>query len=198
MTQIIPRWEFRVFIEDIDDVNKKIRALSEVEKTSESSEVYLISSTQNEINIKIRDNLLDIKKLTMQKSDLEQWQPILKNSFPMKSDVIKNNIFPLLNADIPELKRDEYTLEQFLDELVIRHRDLIIVQVSKKRYSFIINECMVEIADVLINNTPVSTACIESTEIDKILETKKMVTMEDYENVNYIKAIKRVIGMEPK
>jgi hypothetical protein len=41
------------------------------------------------------------------------------------------------------------------------------------------------------------TANLESVDVNAILEAKKMTGLADYENVNYLLAIKRVIGMEP-
>jgi len=43
----------------------------------------------------------------------------------------------------------------------------------------------------------IETVNLESTEIPDILEGMKMLGVEEYENINYLLAIKRVIGMEP-
>jgi len=196
MIHIIPRWEFRIFAEKFDDVETKIRELSELDNNKQSSEVYLISSATNDYNVKVRDSHLDIKKLNEEKSGFEQWHPIHNSSFPIESDVINNELFPALKSIAPQMDRTEYTFQQFIDELIIRHPDLYIVQVSKVRYTFYINDCKTEIADVVINNAEIRTASIESEDIDKLMETKKMIGMENYENVNYVKAIKRTIGME--
>ena len=38
---------------------------------------------------------------------------------------------------------------------------------------------------------------VESVEIDAILNAKQMLRLDEYENFNYLRAIKRVIGLEP-
>jgi hypothetical protein len=195
MTYIIPRWEYRIFAEKLNEVEAKIREFSELENTKQSSEVYLISAAANEHNVKVRDSNLDIKKLMDQNDGFEQWHPIHKSPFPINSDIITNELFPALNAKVPAMERTEYTFQQFIDELIIRHPQLYIVQVSKVRHTFFVNDCKTEVADVVINNAEIRTVSIESEDIEKLKMTAKMLGISTYENENYIKAIKKTIGM---
>ncbi len=48
-----------------------------------------------------------------------------------------------------------------------------------------------------INGALMRTACLESTDPDLVLETRTRLHLADHENVNYLLAIKRVIGMTP-
>jgi hypothetical protein len=50
------------------------------------------------------------------------------------------------------------------------------------------------VAEVLINGAKVVSINSESTEIEDILKTMEMVGLEGVENINYLQAIKRVIG----
>jgi hypothetical protein len=50
------------------------------------------------------------------------------------------------------------------------------------------------VANVLINGAKVSTINAESTETDDIKKTLSEVDLEGVENINYLQAIKRVIG----
>jgi hypothetical protein len=54
-----------------------------------------------------------------------------------------------------------------------------------------------EIAQLLINGAAIQTVAVELEDVNSVLEAKKMLGLTDYENVNYLLAIKRVIGMEP-
>ncbi|MCK4537536.1 MAG: hypothetical protein KAV42_01935 [Candidatus Krumholzibacteria bacterium] len=67
----------------------------------------------------------------------------------------------------------------------------------KRRFAFTINDCIAEIAEILINGAYIQSVNVESVDIDAILKAKDMISLNDYENVNYLLAIKRVIGMEP-
>lgn len=197
MPEIKPRFEFRAFAQNFGIVEEKMRQLAPCEKIRESSEIYIMSAGNNENNTKVRDDLMDIKVFVKEEQGLEQWNPRMKGSFPMKREMIEKEVFPAFSVALPEFKRDEYTLDQFLSEIVRPHRELTAVNVYKRRYAFTINDCITEVGDVYINGALIRTANVESVDVDAILKTKKMIALEPYENVNYLIAIKRVIGMEP-
>jgi hypothetical protein len=178
-------------------VETKMRKLSKCEIIRESPEVYIVSAANNENNTKIRDIKMDIKELVEKKQGLERWNPRMKDEFPMKTEVIKNEVFPAFAVKEPEFTRDEYTLDQYLNELIIPHPELSAVNVFKRRFAFTINGCITEIAQLLINGAAIQTVAVELEDIDAILKAKEILGLMDYENVNYLLAIKRVIGMEP-
>ncbi len=197
MAEIKPRFEFRTFAQEFGLVERKMRILSAVEKIRESSEIYIMSRGNNENNTKIRDDLMDIKVFVQEKEGLEQWNPRMKASFPMKSSTITNEVFPAFGVKPPEFNRDAYTLDQYLSEIIAPHTELVAVTIFKRRFGFTVNDCIAEIADVYINGAKVKTANIESVDIVAIHAAMEMVSLNEYENINYLMAIKRVIGMEP-
>ena len=52
-----------------------------------------------------------------------------------------------------------------------------------------------EYGNVLINGAKVVTINSESTEVEDIKKTMNDVGLEGFENLNYLQAIKRIIGM---
>lgn len=58
-----------------------------------------------------------------------------------------------------------------------------------------VNNTICEVGNVLINGAKVVTINSESTEVDDILKTIRDIGLEGVENINYLQAIKRVIGM---
>lgn len=196
MTEIKPRFEFRAFAQNFGMVIDKMRKLSPCEIIRESSEIYIMAAANNENNTKIRDNKMDIKVFVTEKDGLQQWNPRMKGEFPMKAEMIKNDVFSAFGVSLPEFKRDEYTLQQYLDEIIKPHPELSAVKVFKRRFAFTVNNTIVESAEILINNAAIQTVAVESTEIDDILKAKEMLGLTEYENVNYLLAIKRIIGWE--
>jgi len=197
MPEIKPRFEFRAFAQSFGIVEEKMRAISPVEQIRESLEIYIMSAGNNENNTKIRNDLMDIKVLVQVAKGLEQWNPRMKGQFPMAVEMIKNEVFPAFGVAMPEFKRESYTLAQYINEIIKPHPDLAAVNVFKRRMGFTINGCIAELAEVYVNGARIMTANLESTDVEAILAAKKMIALEDYENVNYLLAIKRVIGMEP-
>ena len=79
---IIPRWEYRTFGESFGEAEANIRSHGEA-KARSSAETYIVSFDSPN-NTKIRDGLMDIKKLENVNADtLEQWNPVLKSGFPL-------------------------------------------------------------------------------------------------------------------
>ncbi len=69
------------------------------------------------------------------------------------------------------------------------------VRVHKQRFGYMVNNTLCEVGNVLINGAKVVTINSESTEVEDITKTIKAVGLEGVENINYLQAIKRVIGM---
>ena len=193
MERIIPRWEWRTFATDLKDVAAEIRKHPE-SKVRESSEIYILSETGND-NTKIRDELMDIKTLLRVNSEhLEQWTVILKAGFPIHiSDLAI--VYKAFNLPIPCLEKDEYTYPDYLSELIDAEPKLHRVNVSKKRSGYIIDECIVEFAEVTFNGKPWQTIAVEHMDSDLVIKTIKMLGLSGHENINYIKAMKKSIGL---
>lgn len=84
---IIPRWEYRTFGESFGEAESNIRSHGEA-KARSSAETYIVSA-ESPNNTKIRDGLMDIKKLENVNGDtLEQWNPVLKSGFPLTKEVL--------------------------------------------------------------------------------------------------------------
>lgn len=196
-----PRFEFRTFGQDFEDLHYRMSRLSAPvpEKVWErtSVETYILSRTNDKNNTKIRDGKMDIKTFVQEVDGLEQWNPLMKAEFPISVDTLKNDVFSAFMVEMPEFTEESYTLEAFL-EMVNRHPDLQAVRVKKLRFGYMLNDTICEAGEVLINGARVMTLNSESTEIEDIKKTMQDVGMEKLENINYLQAIKRVIGMIDK
>ncbi|MCX6327510.1 MAG: hypothetical protein NT144_12810 [Bacteroidia bacterium] len=193
-----PRFEFRSFGQNFETASKRMARLSVPipEKVWErySDEIYILSRTNDINNTKVRDGKMDIKTYIQTVDGLEQWNPLMKGEFPIKASVLKNEVFPAFQVQMPELKKDVYTFEEFM-EMIYKHPDLAAVKVHKQRFGFMVNNTICEWGEVLINGARLVTINSESTEVGDIKKTVKDIGLEGVENINYLQAIKRVIGM---
>jgi len=197
VSDIIPRYEFRTFAQNFGLVETKIRRLSTCEQIRESSEIYIISAGNDQNNTKVRDEKMDIKVLVNQDRGLEQWNPRMKGQFPMKAEVLEKEVLPAFGVDIPKFARGEYTLEQCLEEIIYPHPKLTPVRVDKLRFGFTVNGCITEIAHLLINGAAIQTVAVEQEDVNAILKAREQLGLTEYENINYLRAIKRIIGLSP-
>jgi len=193
-----PRFEFRSFGQNFDNASKRMARLSVPvpEKIWErnSDEVYILSRTNDINNTKIRDGKMDIKTYVQTIDGLEQWNPLMKAEFPIAVSILRNEVFPAFRVKIPELHKEEYTYDEFI-YLVGQHPDLQAVSVHKQRFGYMVNNTICETGNVLINGAKLVTINSESTEVDDIKKTIQDIGLEGVENINYLQAIKRVIGM---
>lgn len=193
-----PRFEFRTFGQNFEAEGKLMARLSDPvpqkvwERTSD--EIYIMSRTNDINNTKIRDGKMDIKTYVQTVDGLEQWNPLMKGEFPMLAEQLKEEVFPAFQVEMEELTQTSYTLEEFL-AIIDAHPDLLAVKVHKHRFGYMVNDTICETANVLINGAKVVSINSESTEVEDIKKTMADVGLKGVENINYLQAIKRVVGM---
>lgn len=192
--KIIPRWEWRTFGQSFGEAENRIKteAAGSVRK---SVEKYILSTKSDE-NCKIRDDLMDVKSLQQVNADkLEQWYPTLKEGFPISKEAIKTLFTDYFKVDVPSLEQDNYTYDEFL-ALVSKQPDLRIVDVTKERFICTINGATVEVANATFNGVPDRTVCVEHIDPALVISTVRELGLEGYENINYIHAMKRAVGLK--
>ena len=193
MAHIVPRWEWRTFGESFGDADQRFKSLSPRD-VEDSDEVYLLSPTVDE-NVKIRNQLMDIKALQQVNADgLEQWKPVMKAGFPLASADI-GTVFQALQVTTPPLARASYTLQQLIDELVTPAGQVRMVTVYKKRVRYRIVECAAEMTEVAADGKAVRTVAVESEDPAAVIAAVRGLGLGRFENVSYPRGLKRLVGM---
>jgi hypothetical protein len=196
VSAVIPRYEFRIFGNDLKKYEDKIKAFSKEELTRHMDSVYLLTPWKRKNNVKIREGVMDIKLLEQQYEGLQQWNPFLVGKFPLKAEIIKSVVFPALGIESPVFKRNKYSLNQFIEEVVSIDPDLSIAYVLKTRHAYTVNECITEIAEIKVNGASIKTICIEAEDPNKVIKAKEMIGIDKkMENVSYPLAMKRIMGL---
>jgi exopolyphosphatase/guanosine-5'-triphosphate,3'-diphosphate pyrophosphatase len=191
---VVPRWEWRTFGSGFGAAEEKIRGYGQG-NFKESGEDYILSRKSDE-NTKIRDGLMDIKSLqSVNANGLEQWLPIMKEGFPISLEPLKK-LFGIFRIPEPIFGRMEYTYDQFLKELIRPNENLRVVDVGKKRSIYVINGCIVEIAETTFDGVALRTICVEHEDPENVYGTVADLGLKDYANINYIQAMKKTVGMD--
>ena len=195
--KIIPRAEFRAFGQGlIEAVKEKMWNGKTVlfQARRMPMETYFLSSKTNEANVKVRDGLLDIKTKTGETPEgYEIFQPRGKFQFPVKKEDLAT-ILSHLKAEMT-LTQDMYTIDEFI-AMARKHADLVPVTVEKMRYGFTIDGIICEYAQVWFNGALVETACAESENYAGMRQVVEGLGLAGLPNTNYLKAAKKVMGME--
>jgi len=191
---IIPRWEWRTFGDVFGEAENNIKKHKEG-GFKKSEEKYILSKLSSN-NIKIRDDLADVKtQLNVNADKLEQWTVAMKQSFPAPKDKLEVLFKDYFKAPLPAFKRDTYTYTEFLDELIAGNENLCIVEVLKERQAYEINGATVEIAETKFNGVPMRTICVEHADPALVISTVRELGLVGLENINYINAMKKAVGM---
>ena len=195
--KITPRAEFRVFGHGVIDIvkQKMWEAKAVLEKAHKMPpETYFLSVRTSEANVKVREGLLDIKtKVGQTPEGYEIFQPRGKFQFPVKKEELAT-ILSHLKVDM-RLDKETYTLEEFTT-MARKHPDLVPVAVEKMRYGFTIGDIICEYAQVWFNGALVESACCESENYAGMRQVIEALGIAAMPNTNYLKAAKRVVGME--
>jgi exopolyphosphatase / guanosine-5'-triphosphate,3'-diphosphate pyrophosphatase len=194
MEKIIPRWEWRTFGQSFGEADEKFAALVPKD-VQDSQELYFLSSVADE-NVKVRDQLMDIKALEQVNSDgLEQWKPVMKAGFPIASAEV-TKVFAALGVTCPTPSRPAYTMEQFVEELVEPEPRLRRVFVNKRRSRYTIDGCMAEMTEVVADGKKIRTVALELEDPARVIATVRKVGLGGFKNINYPQGLKQLIGMK--
>ncbi len=197
----VSRFEFRTFGQEFGRIHHRMSRLSvpvpEQDWERRSDELYIVSRTNDVHNTKIRDGKMDIKSWVQTVEGLEQWKPLMKGAFPLPPAVLRDEVLPAFQVPLPELPPGDCSHEAFV-ALVRAHPDLAVVRVRKQRFGYIVHGTICEYAVVLINGARVVSVSAESADPAALHRTIADTGMTGLENINYLQAIKRVLGMIPK
>ncbi len=195
MTAIVPRWEWRTFG---DHFGSAEGAFAELASTGvqESDELYLLSPAGD--TVKVRADLMDVKRLReVDAAGLERWEPVLKADFPIPAAVLAG-VFEALHVDAPALAREEYTLDQFLDEIARPSGTIRPVEVHKRRVRYKVNGCTSEVSDVVADGLTTRTIAIESEDAAAVVEAIRMVGLDGFVNTSYPKGLRALLDGRPE
>ena len=195
MEKIIPRWKWRTFGDDLTKGEENIKKYGNA-RHRESKEIYILSKKSND-NTKIRDELMDIKSPIRinNKTGLEQWTVLAKSAFPIHINDLAL-VYKAFGLKLPYLDKDEYSYEEYIKELIGKIPELKMINVEKNRHGYLIDDAIVEIAEVKFNEFTTKTIAVEHADMKVVLNTVKKLGLTEYENVNYIKAMKRTLGFK--
>jgi exopolyphosphatase/guanosine-5'-triphosphate,3'-diphosphate pyrophosphatase len=195
MPGIVPRWEWRTFGSRFGIAEARFAELTPT-GVQDSDEVYLVGGAGD--NVKIRDDLMDIKVLREVDADgLERWEPVMKAAFPLSpADVVRT--FESLRLDPPDLAREAYTLRQFIDELVVPSGMLRAVHVHKRRVRYRVGGCTSEVSEVVVDGIADRTIAIESEDAAAVVNAVASVALDGYLNMSYAVGLPAILHHRPE
>ena len=199
MSNPLGRFEFRIWGNHLNPFRDRLAAIAASSEPRESAETYILSRATDAANVKIRDELLDVKLMSEQVGRLERWRPLLKSGFPLDSRTIVEQVFPNLGVAVPQIAQPSYTHGEFIRDLIRPNRDLAIVEVVKLRSRYTSDKFTAEFAEVRIAGGATSeTVAIESEDPAAVLRAIAKLGLNSHANINYVRHLKLMTGMTPR
>ena len=194
MATIIPRWEWRTFGTRFGPAEAAFAALQET-GFQESDELYLLTGGRN--NVKVRDNLMDIKVLReVDAEGLERWEPIMKARFPLSAEQA-SEVAGALGIAAPPANDRTWTLDAFLETFAGPAGPIRPVAVHKSRVRYVVGGCTSEVSDVIADGHPVRTIAIESEDAAAVVAAVASVRLAGFRNISYPNGLAAAVAGRP-
>ncbi|MGE5245117.1 MAG: hypothetical protein ACM3SQ_12885 [Betaproteobacteria bacterium] len=193
MNTVLPRWEWRTFRTTFGDAEARIRA--HPGQVTTSREIHIVADGTN-ASTRIHGQQLEIDELQeTNRETLERWRPVINEPFPIGAATVRA-AFRLWAIPPPALKRDTYSMDEFLDEIVSSQPSLRLVHVRSQRHTFTIDDCVVEIAELTFNGMPLRTIGVEMFDPARVTKTVRSLGLDRYENVSFVKSLRRFLAAD--
>jgi exopolyphosphatase / guanosine-5'-triphosphate,3'-diphosphate pyrophosphatase len=184
------RWEWRTFGDSFGKAEDAFAG--EPERVQESDEIYFLAVREGD-TVKVRDALMDVKRLEHVNEDgLEQWLPVMKAEFPLAAADVAS-VLASLRVEGLQLERDEYTLEQLLDEVIGPTPELLAVDVHKLRRRYTIGGCMAELSDVAAGGGSIRTIAIETEDPALVIAAVRELGLAALANTSFPRGLKALL-----
>ena len=188
-----PRWEWRTFAGSLAELEAKLGCLAQV-PPRHSEELYLVNG-RSPHNAKIRDGLLDVKRIKQTASTgLELWEAALKRGFPISAPTI-GSFFAALDLAPPVLRRGAYQMDEFLADVIGGDPAFRAVAVVKARRLFSFGGRRAELARLSFGGAEVESFCIEDESAERVEAALKELDLDPAANTNYPTFFKRFLSL---
>jgi hypothetical protein len=190
---VVARYEFRTWGSDLNPTAARLADAGSLIAVRSSRENYLAIPGSLEVNPKIRDNMLDVKVLRQAVNGFEQWEPHLKQGFPVSAAWLRAEFFPTLGLEAPGLPGEKFAQSDFLDQVALPHPMIDVVEVLKDRKIYDFGSALGETAMVAIAGVELATVAIEASDVAVLEAMRSRLGLNGYENQSYPRVIRAVL-----
>jgi exopolyphosphatase/guanosine-5'-triphosphate,3'-diphosphate pyrophosphatase len=121
----------------------------------------------------------------------------MKQGFPLPAAQAAK-VFACLGLAAPQCSRQDYTLDQFVDELAVPRGALRPVKVHKRRVRYTVGGCISELSDIRANAKRSRTIAIESEDAAAVMSAISSVGLTGYVNTNYARGLQLLLDDIPE
>lgn len=184
----VPRWEWRTF-------ERTFAATAAVEPAGNAvSEQTYILSLLSPHSVKIRDGRLTVKRLERAgERGIHLWRPVLQAPFPIAADELAIAC-DAWGIPRPAPGTPPQSLSDLLRNVVVGHRALRIVTLTKRRMRISVGPCQGERGQIAVGRHRWNTLSFEDADPNRVLDTLDGLGLSPANNEDYSSALKRILG----
>lgn len=192
----LPRFEYRAFAPAFPDIEPVLRAQTQGAEPVERQETYFVAPSAPDLNVKIRDDRLSVKRRLETVRGLERWQPVREEPFPLSRAYVRDELLPGLRVGLDGLTLDrvDYTASELARLLSRPYLDVIAAGVFKRRSSCRAEGCDAEIVELLVTGQAIRSIAVESEDPENAAYAVSQLGLERYRNTSYPRAIERIVS----
>ena len=196
MADVVPRWEWRTFAHTVSQADTIFDAMTPV-SVEDSDDLYLL--TLDGDNVKIRDQLMDIKVLReVDSAGLQCWEPILKVPFPLDVEAAQI-VFAGLRRPLPEIPPDGLSLDALMAATQVGATDgPRAVSMRKRRARYTVGGCQAERSTLESGGHQKTSIAVESTDPAAVAAAVAELGLGDYVNVDVPTGLRLLIDQVPE
>jgi hypothetical protein len=187
-----PRFEFRVFRDDIASLRRAMQARASRTEQATSTELYLVTRLNIDAIVKLREGNLDVKELVCRQGLLEQWRRVLNVEPPVPGDVFKAEVASRLGF-APDLPDGAALDEAAILGIARIEPALRVAEVIKDRTVFHIGACRAETVDITVGRERLASAAIDATEAAPVEALMQELRMSGEANVSYAARLQKLL-----
>jgi exopolyphosphatase/guanosine-5'-triphosphate,3'-diphosphate pyrophosphatase len=197
MTQIVPRWESRIFARYVPPAAAAVLDAMQPRSVEETDELYLLVPGAD--NVKVRDGLLDVKVLReTDAAGLQRWEPVLKASFPLDREAT-GTAFASLRLPVPDVPPDGLTLHEVLAAAeAAAGRGLRVVRVHKRRVRYAVDGCAAERSDFEAAGRRTTSVAVESADPQEVVAALGTLGLRDHRNLDVQEGLRMLLDGVPE
>jgi hypothetical protein len=183
------RFEFRIFGQTVVPFVARLESLMAESERSESGGVYLLAPEMDDVNLKIRNGQLDVKRRIAVVDQFEQWCPEPVGTFPLSA---ADN-----GASIGLLDTGAIDAADFVGKFLSAAPTHRVMHVLKARRHFARNDLMGEACEVVVNGASIHSVAIEGEDLESLRTLRTAIGLDNAPNVSYVRALQQIAGLQP-
>ncbi len=180
-----PLYEWRAWADSFPD-------LPQPSDESWKEETYIIARGLYSVDVKIRDDKLEIKELLADRDGLQLWSPAAELAFPIPALTLERELMVRLQIGQP-LHREHYGPRELFEDIVLARQNLLAVPVRKCRHLFVVHGCRAENSEVEVAGQRCMTAAVEHKTPEELLAAVAHMGLDRYPNLAYPAALMRLV-----